>query len=336
MKKERSGFTLVELLVVIAIIGVLVSLLLPAVQAAREAARRVQCQNNLRQLGLAIHNYHGSFKQIPPGTINDAAPNGAVPYGRPPRTTYVAHLLPFIEQSNVYDKIDFVNRPVAPGLVWFGNNAEATAAVIDTFYCPSDRMGGDTKTCGLIGGDPNRPAPHFLSNYMAFFSGPTVAYIATRDSNFMSAWGLNRGARFADFTDGTSNSLLLGEYLTGTHDDYRGFIWSDKAGGSQIWTELPPNSPLPDRLSPSTPPPPLANKPWCQNFPQWNLPCVNGVSESAGLANLDHTAASRSRHPGGVLVALGDGSVRYVSETIDLGTWRALSTIGGGEVIPEY
>ena len=130
--------------------------------------------------------------------------------------------------------------------------------------------------------------------------------------------------------------MVMGEYLTGTHDDYRGFVWSDKAGGSQIWTELSPNSPLPDRLSPSTPPPPLATKPWCNNVPHLNLPCVNGVSESAGLANLDHTAASRSRHPGGVQIMLGDGSVRFVSETIDLGLWRGLATIQGGEVISDY
>jgi hypothetical protein len=318
-------------LVVIAVIGILVAMLLPAVQAAREAARRTQCANQLKQLGLAIHNYADSFKQIPPGTINDPNPMGGTAYGRPPRTTYIVHLLPFVEQRTVYDKIDFINRPVAPGLLWFGNNMEATQAELELLLCPSDGMGGRNKTCGLNGS--GQPAPHFLSNYMAFFSGPTVAFIETRDSALMSAWGLNRGARFADFLDGTSNTMVMAEYLTGTHDDYRGFIWSDKAGGSQIWTELPPNSPLPDRLSPNTPPPPLATKPWCKNIPHLNLPCVNGVSESAGLAALDHTAAARSRHPGGVQVMLGDGSVRFVSQTIALATWRGLATVQGSEAL---
>jgi prepilin-type N-terminal cleavage/methylation domain-containing protein len=327
---QRRAFTLIELLVVIAIIGILVALLLPAVQAAREAARRMQCGNQCKQLVLAIHNYADTFKTFPPGTVNDPNPAGGTAYGRPPRTTYIVHLLPFFEQDNVYDQIDFVDRPIAPGLVWFGNNVGATSADMSLLLCPSDGQGGNEKTCGLNNG---QPAPHFLSNYMAFFSGPTVAYIETTDGTYMSAWGLNRGARFADFLDGTSNTMVMAEYLTGTHDDYRGFIWSDKAGGSQIWTELPPNSPLPDRLSPNTPPPPLATKPWCLNEPRLGLPCVPGVSESAGLAALDHTAAARSRHPGGVLVMLGDGSVRFVAETIDLGTWRAMATIQGGETI---
>jgi prepilin-type N-terminal cleavage/methylation domain-containing protein/prepilin-type processing-associated H-X9-DG protein len=333
---RQRGFTLVELLVVIAIIGILVALLLPAVQAAREAARRMQCLNQIKQLALALHNYHDVAKKFPPGAISDPNPAGGTSYGRPPRTTYIVHLMPYIEQNTVYDTIDFVNRPVAPGLCWFGNNAQATGATMPLLYCPSDGMGGVFKTCGLINGDANRPAPHFLSNYMAFFSGFTVASIETRDARLVAAFGLNRGASFADILDGTSNTMLMGEYLTGTTDDYRGFIWSDKAGGSQLWTELPPNSKLPDRLSPTTPPPPLATKPWCKNRPEVNLPCVNGISESSGLANLDHTAASRSRHPGGVQVLLGDGSVRFVGQTIDLRTWRALSTIQAGEVLGEY
>lgn len=333
---RKPGFTLVELLVVIAIIGILVALLLPAVQAAREAARRTQCMNQCKQLGLALHNYHDVSKRLPPGVISDPNPAGGSPYGRPPRTTFIAHLLPFIEQGVVYDTIDFVVRPVPPRLCWFGNNPQATGASMPLLYCPSDGKGGRFKTCGLINNDPNQPAPHFLSNYMAFFSGPTVAFIDTADPQRMAAFGLNRGANFAEMIDGSSNTMLMGEYLTGTFDDYRGFIWSDKAGGSQIWTELPPNSKLPDRLSPTTPPPPLANKPWCKNHPEINLPCVNGISESAGLPNLDHTAASRSRHPGGVQIVLGDGSVRFVSNTVDLATWRRLSTIMAGEVNGDF
>ncbi len=333
---QRRGFTLIELHVVIAIIAILIALLLPAVQQAREAARRTQCRNNLKQLGLALHNYHDVARQLPPGTISEGNPGGGTAYGRPPRTTYVVHLFPYLEQSTVYANIDFENRPVAPGLVWFGNNPVATGTVISTFYCPSDGMGGETKTCGLIGGDPTRPAPHFLSNYMGFFHGLDVSAIETRDPQLMASFGLNWGAKFRDVTDGTSNTMVMGEYLTGTHDYYRGFIWSDKAGGSQIWAELTPNSRLPDRLSPTTPPPPLATKPWCKNAPELNLPCVPGVSESSGLANLDHTAASRSRHIGGVHILLAGGSVRFVSDSVDLGVWRGLATIRAGEVLGEF
>src|SRR5262245_56958626 len=126
---NRRGFTLIELLVVIAIIGILVSLLLPAVQQAREAARRTQCRNNLKQLGLALHNYHDVGQQFPPGSVNEGSPAGGTAYGRPPRTTYVVHILPYLDQAPVYNNVDFVNRPTAPGLVWFGNNSIATGAV---------------------------------------------------------------------------------------------------------------------------------------------------------------------------------------------------------------
>ncbi|MBL8848330.1 MAG: DUF1559 domain-containing protein [Planctomycetaceae bacterium] len=333
---NRRGFTLIELLVVIAIIAILIALLLPAVQQAREAARRTQCRNNLKQLGLALHNYHDAGQQFPPGTVNEANPGGGTSYGRPPRTTYVVHLFPYLDQAPVYNNVDFVNRPTAPGLIWFGNNPVATGTVIPTFYCPSDGQGGQTKNCGLINGDVNRPAPHFLSNYMGFFHGLNVSAIDTQDARLKGAFGLNWGARIRDIVDGTSNTMLMGEYLTGTHDDYRGFIWSDKAGGSQLWVELTPNSRLPDRLSPTTPPPPLATKPWCKNAPELNLPCVNGVSESSGLANLDHTAASRSRHLGGVHVLLGDGAVRFASDSVDLRVWRGLATIQGAEIAGEF
>ena len=333
---KRRGFTLIELLVVIAIIAILIALLLPAVQQAREAARRTQCRNNLHQLGLALHNYHDTARQLPPGTISERNPSGGTAYGRPPRTTYIVHMLPQIDHAPLYESIDFIDRPVAPGLTWFGNNSEATSTIVSAFYCPSDGLGGTLKTCGLIDGNPNQPAPHFLSNYMAFFSGPTVAFLETTDRQYRSAWGLNRTSRFSDFLDGTSTTMIMAEYLTGTPQDYRGFVWSDKASGSQIWTELPPNSPLPDRLSPSTPPPPLATKPWCKNHPELNLPCVNGISESAGLTNLDHTAAARSRHQGGVYVLLGDGAVRFVSESIDLGLWRGLATVAGREVVGQF
>jgi prepilin-type N-terminal cleavage/methylation domain-containing protein len=333
---KRRAFTLIELLVVIAIIGVLIALLLPAVQQAREAARRSQCANNLHQLGIALQSYHEAARQLPPGTINRFNPSSGTAYGQPPRTTYIVHLLPYLGAETTYGKIDFVNLPVNPGLVWFGNNPEATGHVQPILRCPSDGIGGQIKTCGLVNSDPNQPAPHFLSNYMAIFSGPNVSWIETTDPRVMSAFGVNRGARFSDLLDGSSNTMLMAEYLTGTDKDYRGFIWSDKAGGSQIWTQLPPNSPLPDRLSPNTPPPPLATKPWCYHAPELNLPCVPGVSESQGLANLDHTAASRSRHTGGVQILRADGKVDYVSDSIDLGLWRALATIAGAETTSDF
>ncbi len=325
---RRRAFTIIELLVVIAIIAMLVALLLPAIQQAREAARRSQCTNNFKQIGLALQMYHESFGSFPPGVISRPNASG-VAYGQAPRTTYVWHLLPYLDRLESYNLINFEGLPISPGLTWFGNNMTVTQTVVATFMCPSDGMGGETKTCGICNGIP---APHFLSNYLAIFSGPNVSYIESTDPKYMSAWGMNRVTKMRQIVDGTSRTMLMSEYLTGTDHDYRGFIFSDKSGGSQIWTQLTPNSPLPDVMSPNTPPPPLATKVWCYNAPELNLPCRNGVSEAQGLAALDHTAASRSRHAGGVHSLLADGSVQFFSDSIDAGIWRALGTIAGNEV----
>lgn len=316
---KRFGFTLIELLVVIAIIGVLIALLLPAIQQAREAGRRAQCQNNLHQLGLALHNYHDVAGRLPPGTVNV----NSTLYGKP-RATYMVYLLPYLDKGTEYSLMDFETLGGA-GFCWFGNNSTVTRAVVSTLVCPSDGQGGETKDCGL--------APHYLSNYLGVFSGNTLATIHTTDASIRSAFGMNRGAALKEFLDGTANTMVMAEYLTGTHEDYRGFVWSDKVGGSQIYTELTPNSLLPDRLSPNVPPPPLATKVWCVNRPELNLPCIFGNSDTAAtFPAINHTAAARSRHTGGVHVLMGDASVRFVSDSIDVALWRAYSTIAGQEM----
>ena len=300
----QRGFTLIELLVVIAIIAVLIALLLPAVQQAREAARRTQCKNNLKQLGLAMHNYHDTMGRFPPGVIWA----GNVMYAGS-RTTYFVMLLPYLDQGPLYNLIDFN----IPSVMWcYGNNAAAVKNVVPGALCPSDGMGGVQKNinCG----------PHAVTNYMGFF-GETIADISTRKAVF----GTNRGASLRDLSDGTSSTLLFGEYLTGTGDptDWRGGMWVDHTGFGFIHTRNTPNSNSPDLLPNG----------WCSaglNVPQKNLPC------GAGDSYTTDTAASRSRHTGGVHVLLGDGAVRFVSENIDINTWRALGTMSGSEVISEF
>ena len=302
--RVARGFTLIELLVVIAIIAVLIALLLPAVQQAREAARRTQCKNNLKQLGLAMHNYHDTMGRFPPGVI---WANNQIYTG--PRTTYFVMLLPYLDQGPLYNLIDF---NIANVMWCYGNNAAAVKNVVPGALCPSDGMGGTQKNtnCGL----------HAVTNYMGFF-GETLADSFTRKSVF----GANRGASLRDLTDGTSSTLLFGEYLTGSGlaDDWRGGMWPDLAGFGLIHTRNTPNSNSPDLLYPQWCPPGL-------NLPQKNLPCVPGDGTTTD------TATSRSRHTGGVHVLLGDGAVRFVSDNIDLNTWRALGTMSGSEVIGEF
>jgi prepilin-type processing-associated H-X9-DG protein len=202
-----------------------------------------------------------------------------------------------------------------------------TRTVVRNLVCPSDGLGGDTSTYtpgGLELGTWNH------SNYLAFFGdrnfGATVARISRP-----AAFGINYGARLVDITNGngTSQTMIFGEYLTGlphaqAPDDLRGVHWIDVPGMSQLYTHAAPNSAIPDLFNPSA-----RFCPPSYNRPDLNLPCGGGsVSEM--------TAASRSRHPGGVNVLKADGSVHFVSQNINLSTWQAMGAISGGEIVSEY
>jgi prepilin-type N-terminal cleavage/methylation domain-containing protein/prepilin-type processing-associated H-X9-DG protein len=326
-KRPRSsvGFTLVELLVVIAIIGVLVALLLPAVQAAREAARRAQCVNNLKQLAIGLHNHLDAHKRLPTGATNDPASYFGLTYGKT-RQTWMVTLLPFIEEQSIYERYD-QNYDGVSNCNWYGNpppnpnsvgpNAPASK-VIATMVCPTD-------TGPLV--RENSRGDLAMGNYLAFFGDiahdngiePSI-YLHASPPNKRHAFGINFGAKGKDFVDGTSKTLLLGEYLRGLAgfgNDPRGTYYSDEAGMSQLYTQFTPNSSSPDVLWPG----------YCINRPEMNLPCSEDTNE---------TAAARSRHTGGVNVALGDGSVRFVQEEIDLRAWQALGTLSGNESNIEF
>jgi prepilin-type processing-associated H-X9-DG protein len=185
-------------------------------------------------------------------------------------------------------------------------------------------MGGDTSTYspgGLELGTWNH------SNYLAFFGDRNYGAALLRTDR-RAAFGINYGARLVDITNGTSQTMIFGEYLTGlppatAPDDLRGVHWIDVPGMSQIYTHAGPNSAIPDLFNPSA-----RFCPPSYNRPDLNLPCGGGsVSEM--------TAASRSRHPGGVNVLKADGSVHFVSQNINLQTWQAMGSISGGEIVPE-
>jgi prepilin-type N-terminal cleavage/methylation domain-containing protein/prepilin-type processing-associated H-X9-DG protein len=322
MKTSQRGFTLIELLVVIAIIAVLIALLLPAVQAAREAARRAQCVNNLKQLGIAMHNYHDVTSSFPPGTLNAGVPFGA------PRMTYMIHLYPYFEQTNVYNAFNFSLTGPPFGLPWYNtvNSLGSTSVcgtTVNTLLCPSDGL-GSVYLQAWPPGSPLSATNHLnRSNYEGFFGNINMGAAIPANNNpfhLKAAFRLQVPTRIAEFNDGTSNSMLMSEGLTGVGggiDDPRGCMWADFAGATQLYTQLTPNSSSPDLLYPG----------YCTNAPNLNLPCANGTGGGTD------TAAARSRHPGGVNTVMGDGSVRFMKNAINVSVWRGLGSVAGAEVL---
>ncbi|TWT34353.1 DUF1559 domain-containing protein [Blastopirellula retiformator] len=335
--RKNRGFTLVELLVVIAIIGVLIALLLPAVQQAREAARRMQCSNQLKQLGLALHNHHDTFGAFPPrGVANTNEPNG---YAE--RVGGMIFLLPFLEQNALADQIKN-HGLMAPPPPWA--DFAPWKVRLDALLCPSD----PGVSHAAVGGVTTAPC-----NYR-FSIGDSFTSLTSRDRRLRGMFNYGNEARtsFRDVIDGTSNTVMMAERSVGTtgklvkqgHAPSISFATDPSAclaavsttnrneyassgsnRGSQRWndgfaafnafsTVLPPNGPS----------------------------CWTGTNENT----VESLTSATSYHPGGVNVVLADASVRFIPETIDTGSttsaplttgespygvWGALGTIGGGE-----
>ncbi|MCC9606799.1 DUF1559 domain-containing protein [Blastopirellula sp. JC732] len=295
MKATRPGFTLVELLVVIAIIGVLIALLLPAVQQAREAARRGQCMNNFKQYGLAMHNRHDVYKVLPVGASNS------------PRHTWVVEIWAQIEQSALADKYlqdqPFYTNSTSPAHNHITQNATTGLCTqqIDLYFCPSEKGATYWK------GDAYWRS---RGNYVVNFGNTG----ATNPEGQTAPFARNQKPRdFANFTDGLSNTLLMSEIIMAqeTNWDSRGDIFNDDGPGCSFMTNNTPNSGVD---APQ----------FCTNTAP-NPPCVTGSSP------LYITA--RSQHPGGVNVLLADGSVRFVGETISANVWHAVGSTAGNETL---
>ncbi len=297
--RKSRGFTLIELLVVIAIIAVLIALLLPAVQAAREAARRIQCTNNLKQIGLALHNYHDVHGRFHPGSITVTNADNTK-YRQP----FLVFNLPFLEQKNLLDTYNFNISFEAAA------NTTTRQFRVSVFDCPSDEPQVFVNNGGSV--------TDVKGNYGINWGQNVYA-----DQGLPAPFALNYGASLGELTDGTSNTFLMAELIQTPHPpgqpvsviDRRGRIWSDQASSHQISTKLAPNSSAPDYGA-------------CWNLPSLKAPCNRNTGDGD-----NHYIAARSRHPGGVNLLLADGSVRFIKDTTSIAVWRALSSRAGAEVI---
>lgn len=346
--RKRRGFTLVELLVVIAIIGILVGLLLPAVQAAREAARRMQCGNNLKQIGLAIHNYESAFKRFPHGSVdNDPRDlNGNLwNAGRHRKGTVLVKLLPFIEQTALYSSIDFsqdVEAQLDASGVWAATRTNMRNVAIPSYRCPSD----GTSSRGPLA----LVQQNHLYNYSMSIGNQNLdgqfgcAQFRTNTVGALRASGILGGnlfgnggnghgysgpyndprnisgvisrcdwsAKFKDITDGTSNVIAGGEILPSCHDHHRGGGGWYNSNGQWTATSAAINFNTCGKQGVN----PDANN--CNSYRSWNT--------SAGF---------KSDHTGGATFIYGDASVHFLPDSIDYLSYQQMGSRNDGESVSQ-
>lgn len=315
-RRSSRGFTLIELLVVIAIIAILIALLLPAVQQAREAARRSSCKNNLKQWGLALHNYHDVYKMLPPSAINPGSDESPafVPSGGIRNHTGYLLLLPYVEQTPLFQQINF-NLPTGPA-DWYSRGCPSGACSYSTDYqavlenvripvqsCPSDTQYDDPHnytsqnmyTCRGC----TRVSYGFVHETYEYDTNAGRVW-SRNTSSARSAFGFNGSASLRDIIDGTSNTMLLIETPF------------KKANG--------------------------AYGPFLQAYTHTHFitPYNRGINEKYGGNPWPYAWGAGSHHPGGCQTVLADGSVRFLSENINRSLLRYLESIAGGEVIGEF
>lgn len=317
LRGAHAAFTLVELLVVIAIIGVLVALLLPAVQAARESARRTQCLNNLKQLGIGAQNYHDAHLHLMTGTYSCC-------WG-----TWQVEMLPFIEQASLHARYNTKDRFMMNSVSFYtsAENLAVSTSRLQALTCPSDEAQtnadvfnvthhnyagnfGNTNHLGL-------DIPGLAGAQPIVFRGAPLPATEWKGENIPP--DEIKVTKFAQITDGLSNTLLFSESVQGRSGesfDLRGFSWWGWAAGFE--TSLLPNTASPDRMQ---------NFGYCNLQDATNPPCV-GHSFPFNVMRL----AARSRHQGGVHVAMCDGASKFVVDEVDQVAWAAAGSTQGDEV----
>jgi prepilin-type N-terminal cleavage/methylation domain-containing protein len=343
--RTRHGFTLIELLVVIAIIAILIALLLPAVQQAREAARRTQCKNNMKQMGLALHNYHDVALQFPPAMLSSGRYNSAAYYSGNTRIKNVTGwqmLLPYMDQAPLYNQFNFnlssvvsnhYSLPEEPLLP--ANEALVTTA-IPMLECPSHPESGPTGAASgsspyIRTGDYRRTSYLFSTGVFTDYNAPWLLY--KRDFR-QGAFGNDGAARIRDITDGTSNSFLVGEawggglYKTSTHYG----PW----GLAGIHTSV--HGRVPAHGVASTSSVGCTNQRLDECYYSSNYPILYGINAdySQNGTGRQYAWGFGSGHTGGAQFLLGDGTVRFISENIDYKTLCLLAFIHDQQVVGEF
>lgn len=335
-RRHLRGFTLVELLVVIAIIGVLVGLLLPAVQAAREAARRMSCSNNLKQLGLALHNYHDTFKVFPYSSGNSGAlantdTNTAKPGpGQTRNHRGWAGILPYIEQTALYNSINFAlatgsiqrdGNTIAGPLPGQPGNANdvAVSTSVKTFLCPSDPnpthyTSVTSANYSISPGTTTLKGAFTNYDFNVEYRYNTDYFWSTRPTATRRMFGHNDNSSIRDIVDGTSNAIALSETLRGTYDGVsQTWGYTKWVGhGVDVASGFPINA--------------IECCRW-QSPPYQHVPVPNILGEWGTVGSM---------HTGGAQFTFGDGSVHFISESTNLLTLQRLAYISDGQVVPEY
>jgi len=313
MKIRNRGFTLVELLVVIAIIGVLVALLLPAVQAAREAARRTSCTNNMKQLGIAMHNRHDTFGAFPPGCETVGGSWGS---------SWKVYLLPYIEQNNIFDKWIFHS---ASGYTNSNNMPLVDGVEIAPYRCPSSVL------------PPKYTSSNNAGSIQMFTSYTGIAGSATLDATASTGHGLGAGGgclyansnvNMAALTDGTSNTLMIGEQSDHLRDANNAIVTGSYGAitsqGPHGWTMGCGNPGVGSAY---------ADRHFNCTTVRYNINQIGFSNSGATGHNTGNNIPLSSLHPGGCLVVLGDASSRFIPETTDLVVLHQLASGNDGQVV---